>query len=82
MMNINGPRLLLAKIWCKFHIFCFKNLLYNFPFFDSRFSWGYVFWGKAMASYPQELAQNAVCQEPYRFHNQALVPAGPASRAE
>jgi len=43
MMNVNGPCLLLAKMWFIFHIFGFKKLLYNFPFFDSRFSWGYVF---------------------------------------
>jgi len=31
---------------------------------------------------PPRTCQDAVCQEPYRFHNRALVPAGPASRAE
>jgi len=35
-----------------------------------------------MANYPQEFAEDAVCQEPHPFHNRALVPAGPASRAE
>ena len=38
--------------------------------------------GKQWQNYPQELAQDAVCQEPYRFRNRALAPAGPASRAE
>jgi len=38
-------------------------------------------WGKAMANYPQELAQDAV-SEPYRSHDWALVPANPASKAE
>ena len=35
-----------------------------------------------MANYPQEFAQDAVCPEPYRSHDWALVPANPASKAE
>ena len=33
-----------------------------------------------MANYPQELAQDAVCQS--RSHDWALVPTNPASKAE
>jgi len=39
-------------------------------------------WGKAMANYPQELAQDAVCQSHNRSHDWGLVPASPASKAE
>ena len=35
-----------------------------------------------MANYPQELAQDAVCQKPHRSHDWVLVPANPASKAE
>ena len=34
-----------------------------------------------MANYPQELAQDAVCQS-HTGHDWALVPANPASKAE
>jgi len=35
------------------------------------------YWGKAMANYPQELAQDAVCQSHTLSHDWALVPAKP-----
>ena len=35
-----------------------------------------------MANYPQELAQDAVCQSHNRSHDWGLVPASPASKAE
>ena len=35
-----------------------------------------------MANYPQELAQDAVCQSHNWSHDWALVPASPASKAE
>jgi hypothetical protein len=37
--------------------------------------------GKAIANYPQELAQDAVCQS-HTGHMTAVVPASPASKAE
>ena len=35
-----------------------------------------------MANYPQELAQDSVCQSHTGQHDWALVPASPASKAE
>ena len=41
----------------------------------------YIYIYKAMTNYPQELAQEAVCQS-HAGHMTALVPASPASKAE
>ena len=38
--------------------------------------------GKQWQNYPQEIAQDAVCQKPHRSHDWALVPANPASKSE
>jgi len=37
---------------------------------------------KQWQTIPKNLPRMQLCQGPHRFHNRALVPAGPASRAE
>ena len=59
--------------------------MYKVNLFDSnslKINGNYINRGKAMANYPQELAQDAVCQSHTGHMTGGSGPANPASKAE